>query len=1012
MCYRPRSVLAAALSILQSVVSLSSAAVPVTLAPDGAWTWFNDPRAAFVNGTLYFGFVRDGDGKSVGRSYNPSTGALAELFNSSWNEIDDHDNPGFLRRSDGRLMAFYARHAGTATTFEYRETNGNDPARPENWSAESFYNSPERITYVNPFQLTSENGRIYNFIRNLNFNPTVLYTDDNGRNWSAAKIMIQTGTGSSVRPYVKYSSDGAGRVDMLYTDGHPRDVANSLYHMYYSGGTFSKTDGTPIKSYANLPLLHDAGERGSVIYQYSDVPTSNPNDYIPTGRAWCWQVTRDSNGNPVCVFSVQVDNVTNPTWTGDRIYYFYAKWIPGSGWRKRFIAQAGRPLYSAEDDYAGGICIDPDDPRVIYISTNAARPFDLASLSDVPLAAGERYEIYRGETGDDGLSFSWQPVTSGSNADNIRPYVPANHSGYRYALIWLKGVYTSYLDWATTVQGYFGNALSNKAPVISMKEPVGSMAVLPGSSGRLFLDATVSDDGQPNPVSCAWSLVSGPAPVLFEASTSNSTWAQFTSPGAYRLTLTADDGEATVASQVSVFVGGATPTDSSLWLKLDETAGTVAMDSSGNGGNGTLTGGGVWSTDSVAGRALRLNGTNSVLTVPDSAMIEPRSAFTLSYWFKANSFNPAGAGLVSKRNAPTDNNSFTSFLQGNPSDAAYRKINVDINGNGSRFGSTTLINLGTWYHVAIVFDGALPAAERSKLYINGLLDATGAQTFASVPDFTSSLRLGLTHSGASTWFDGWIDEVRFFRRSLDPAEIAALAGTLNIAPSVSTGSAPAAMNANETALAGSVTDDGRPSAVQIAWQKVDGPGSVQFSNSSSASSNVTFSGAGNYTLRLSAFDGQARTSGLLTVNVARNVKIYDDAIALAFPGTNNQSVIGSNADPDGDGIVNLLEFALGMSPARADSVAQSGSTPGLPVVNVPAGTSDFLSLFVRRPIGLRGVSYGAEVSSDLKTWTSAVATGFPQPNSDGSETIQFRDTQPLGSSPRRFIRLRIDRNQP
>ena len=28
------------------------------LANDGAWTWFNDPRALFNNGTLYFAYDR------------------------------------------------------------------------------------------------------------------------------------------------------------------------------------------------------------------------------------------------------------------------------------------------------------------------------------------------------------------------------------------------------------------------------------------------------------------------------------------------------------------------------------------------------------------------------------------------------------------------------------------------------------------------------------------------------------------------------------------------------------------------------------------------------------------------------------------------------------------------------------------------------------------------------------------------------------------------------------------
>ncbi|XVQ83858.1 glycoside hydrolase family 43 protein [Microbispora siamensis] len=51
-----------------------------------------------------------------------------------------------------------------------------------------------------------------------------------------------------------------------------------------------------------------------------------------------------------------------------------------------------------------------------------------------------------------------------------------------------------------------------------------------------------------------------------------------------------------------------------LWYKLDETSGTVASDSSGNGRNGTLNGDASW------GDGLRLGGTNGYVKVPDNLM--------------------------------------------------------------------------------------------------------------------------------------------------------------------------------------------------------------------------------------------------------------------------------------------------------------------------------------------------------------------------------------------------------
>src|SRR6185295_5495371 len=82
-----------------------------TLIPDGAWTWFNDPRALFHGGLLYFGYVRKSDARSVLAAFNPANGATVELWTSTLTQFDDHNNPGLLVKQDGTMLAIYSRHS-------------------------------------------------------------------------------------------------------------------------------------------------------------------------------------------------------------------------------------------------------------------------------------------------------------------------------------------------------------------------------------------------------------------------------------------------------------------------------------------------------------------------------------------------------------------------------------------------------------------------------------------------------------------------------------------------------------------------------------------------------------------------------------------------------------------------------------------------------------------------------------------------------------------------------------
>ncbi len=111
---------------------------------------------------------------------------------------------------------------------------------------------------------------------------------------------------------------------------------------------------------------------------------------------------------------------------------------------------------------------------------------------------------------------------------------------------------------------------------------------------------------------------------------------------------------------------------------------------------------------------------------------------------------------------------------------------------------------------------------------------------------------------------------------------------------------------------------------------------------------------------------------------------------------------GLMAAPAGDGIANLLKFALDLDPA------QRGYSDRFATGTTADGGADFLSLTFTRPSPPRpGIAYDVELASALSTWggggvlVSDVTAG-------SYETITTRDAQPIGGmEARRFIRLKI-----
>ena len=107
----------------------------------------------------------------------------------------------------------------------------------------------------------------------------------------------------------------------------------------------------------------------------------------------------------------------------------------------------------------------------------------------------------------------------------------------------------------------------------------------------------------------------------------------------------------------------------------------------------------------------------------------------------------------------------------------------------------------------------------------------------------------------------------------------------------------------------------------------------------------------------------------------------------------NPDIAGDGADPDGDGVRNILEYATGTDPLAAD--LPSWLSYGL--------ENGFLTASAARNLQATNVTWSAEASADLKVWNTTDTTLLQ----DTASLFKVRDNFAVATNPCRFLRLKI-----
>ena len=195
-----------------------------------------------------------------------------------------------------------------------------------------------------------------------------------------------------------------------------------------------------------------------------------------------------------------------------------------------------------------------------------------------------------------------------------------------------------------------------------------------------------------------------------------------------------------------------------LWWTLDEGAGATAVDWSGHGNHGAITGDAQW-TDGYQGTALDF-GSDVYVEAAGFEGATGTSPRTCCAWIKTTT---------------TGNHNIMSWGQ-NQTGQKWRMrvegngvLRVEVNG-GYHYGVTNITD-GLWHHVAVTFeDDGTPDVLDTLLYVDGQLDGTATSQSTAIDTAVGPARIG-----ESPWhnapFTDQIDDARIYDKVLTAEEI-------------------------------------------------------------------------------------------------------------------------------------------------------------------------------------------------------------------------------------------------
>jgi subtilisin family serine protease len=213
------------------------------------------------------------------------------------------------------------------------------------------------------------------------------------------------------------------------------------------------------------------------------------------------------------------------------------------------------------------------------------------------------------------------------------------------------------------------------------------------------------------------------------------------------------------SGRLNLVLTPSTYSDPRAYWRFNEGSGAVASDSSGNGNAGTIYGASWVSGSPDSTTALSFDGVNDFVEVPTDVSLSPRTVVTVEAWVRLAEITTRNPNIVSKDH---------EYFLGYETSTGRLRHGIHTSGWNVRVSSSAVLPIGTWVHVAMVYDGS-----QMRFYMDGTLTDTFALS-GEINQEVSDVVIGAFETvetqAKSQFLSGAIDEVRITGQALLPSE--------------------------------------------------------------------------------------------------------------------------------------------------------------------------------------------------------------------------------------------------